>query len=100
MKKFLTAAWAKALGVSKTLLGFLLPLLASGTAQVLESLLPVALGIVTELATSDRPGDEKQAIAVSRLRNAAINAGITAGASTLNLAVEMAVAKLKEGAEK
>ena len=87
---------AKMLGVSRGLLEWLLVILADQAGRSLEKLLPVALGIVTELATSGGMGNaEKRAAAISRLGQAARDEGISAGASVLNLAVEMAVAKMK-----
>lgn len=96
MKHFLVNLWAGVLGVSRTVLTFLLPILAGSLATALEQLLPVALSIVSDLSTrGDLSGLEKQELAVARLRDAAVQTGISVGASALNLAVEMAVTKLK-----
>ena len=84
-------------GVSRTVAEFVLPLLAGATATALESLLPVAMETVTELATrGDLSGAQKRDMAVERLRYAAVDTGIKVGTSTLNVAVEMAVQKLRE----
>lgn len=90
------AFFLRLFGIGRTLWEFFLPLLAKATATALEELLPVALDIVADLASSDRPGEEKRGIAVSRLQDAAMASGVKASASVLNLAVEMAVQKLKE----
>lgn len=96
MKQSLLNALAWLTGVSKKVLEWLLPILASATATALETLLPVALQIVASLAASELSGENKRKEAVEQLKAAALQAGITASASVLNLAVEMAVAKLKE----
>ena len=96
MKKFLVTAWAKISGISKTILSFLLPLLATATATALEQLLPLALDAVASYAASDLAGEEKRKRATDQLRAAALQAGVAASASVINLAVEMAVQKLKE----
>jgi hypothetical protein len=86
---------AKLLGISRTLLDFFLPIFQAALAGSLERLLPIALGIVTELATSELGGSDKRAVAVDRLKKAAINEGITTSAWLLNMAVESAVGKLQ-----
>ncbi len=96
MKKVLLNTLAWITGASKQLLAFILPILAASTATVLEQLLPQALQIVASLATSDGTGEEKRKAAAAQLQTAAINAGVAASASVINLAVEMAVQKLKE----
>jgi|GEM_PF-7077210 len=51
--------------------------------QVLAFLLPIALEIVTELATSAAPGPERQAVAVARLKRKATAAGVVVVSSSL-----------------
>ena len=86
---------ARILGVSRTLLDFILPILRAALAGSLERLLPIALGIVAELATSEYSGADKKAIAVDRLKKAAINEGITTSVWLLNWTVETAVGNLR-----
>lgn len=86
---------AKLLGISTALLNFFLPIFKAAIAGSLERLLPVALEIVTELATSNMTSGDKKYIAVDRLKKEAIREGITVSSSILNLAVEAAVANLK-----
>ena len=86
---------AKLLGISRSLLDFFLPIFQAALAGSLERLLPIALGIVTELATSELGGSDKRAVAVDRLKQAAFREGVTVSASALNLIVESAVANLK-----
>jgi hypothetical protein len=93
--KALQAFAAKLLGVSKTIIAFILPILKNQIGVSLEKLLPIALGIVTELASGQLSNSEKRDAAVKRLAAAATAQGISAGVSVLNLAVELAVANLK-----
>lgn len=87
---------AKLLGISKQLLEWIVKIAAAQAADSLSRLLPIAAGIVGELALSNGLGNaEKRAKAFDRLQNAAAQEGIRAGTSALNLAVEMAVAELK-----
>jgi hypothetical protein len=77
-------------------LDWILPILQTQAAGSLERLAPIALGIVVELATNNSlQNAEKRDIAVTKLATAAKSEGIAVGLSLLNLAVELAVAKLK-----
>lgn len=91
------ALWLRLLGIGKSLWEFLLPIIASATSSYLEQMLPVAATIVGNLATSALSGEDKRKEAFSQLQAEAISRGINVSVSTLNLAIEMAVAKLKEG---
>lgn len=86
---------AKLLGVSTNVLNFFLPIFKQVVATGVANLLPVALEIVTQLATSDLTSGDKKAAAVDLLKKAAIKEGITASASILNWTVESAVQQLK-----
>ena len=86
---------ARLLGISTALLTWFLPLFRAAVASALEKLLPIALDIVTQLATGQLSGQDKQKAAVASLEKAAIDAGITASTSLLNFAVESAVQQLK-----
>jgi hypothetical protein len=86
---------AKLLGISTALLNFFLPIFKAAIAGSLERLLPIALSIVTELATSNMSSGDKKFIAVDRLKKEALREGITVSTSILNLAVEAAVQNLK-----
>ena len=89
-----TLAWLT--GASKTVIAFLLPILATGTAQLLTALLPIALEVVAGLADSDKTGAEKRAKAADEIKAAAIQAGIAASTRAVNLAIELALQKLEE----
>ncbi len=71
------------------------PVLASETGKALETLLPIAEGIVLNLATSGQSGSEKQKIAFTQLQEAGIQAGVVAATDVLNTAVELALQNLK-----
>ena len=86
---------AKLLGISTAVLNFFLPILKITLAGSMERLLPIALDIVTKLASGDLSGPDKQRVAVAFLEKAAIKEGITASASVINFAVEAAVATMK-----
>lgn len=86
-------AWiAKVLGIGRVLLGWLWDIAREPVGDAIERLLPVALGIVTELAVrSDLSGAEKRDVAVRRLSEAAKLEGVQVASSMVNLIVEMAV---------
>ena len=82
-------------GISKTVFSFLLPVLKSAAGQVIDVGLPIALSIVTDLEHGTLPSADKRAAAFGRLQAALVAAGYSAAASTINLIIEMAVARLK-----
>jgi hypothetical protein len=62
----------------------------------LKELLPIALDVVSSLLTSDKNGDEKRKIAADKIKDAAVKEGINASNRTINLAIELALAKLTD----
>ena len=90
-----TIAWLT--GASRTLIAFLLPILADSTARLLTALLPIALDVVSSLADSARTGAEKRERAADQIKAACVAAGIQATSQTVNLSIELALAKLQEG---
>ena len=76
---------------------FLRALLERGFYELLEQVLPVALEVVTAIQNNyaDLPGEEKRKKAFNLLKRRLIGAGINVSTSILNLAIEMAVQKLK-----
>lgn len=86
---------AKLLGISKSLLDWLLPIVQNAVAQEIEVLAPIALNIVTQLATGQLKGKEKQQEAFNQLGAVAAAKGIEVGTNTLNTMIELAVMKLK-----
>ena len=96
MKALLAKILASVLGVSKSLAAFFIPILTGAVATSLETLLPAALSIVTELALNNQLGNaEKRALALGKLQNIAADSGIKCGVSVLNTAIELALQNLK-----
>ena len=81
-------------GSTKTVFAFLLPILEDNSAKLLAALLPIALDVVTSLADNGKTGVEKRAAAVDAIKAQAIQAGLNATTSAVNLAVELAVQKM------
>ena len=87
---------SKILGVPKLLWAFVWPLVTKQVGMSLTVLLPIALGIVKELAENNNiSNSEKREQAFEKLADAAKNEGMNAASSLLNLAIEMAVTNLK-----
>jgi hypothetical protein len=87
---------SKILGVPKLLWTFVWPLVTKQVGLSLTVLLPIALGIVKELAENNNiSNSEKREQAFDKLADAAKNEGMNAASSLLNLAIEMAVTNLK-----
>ncbi len=92
---------SKILGVSKSFIDFVWPLLTKQVGSSLAVLLPLAFNIVKELAANNEiTNSQKREEAFNKLTNAAKNEGINAASSLLNLSIEMAVSKLKISSEK
>lgn len=95
MKIFKTLL-TKLAGLSKTVSDFLLPVLTSEIQKSLARILPEALKIVSELAQNkDLSGLEKRQQAIDALTKFVKAEGYTVGTSVMNLAIELAVTKLK-----
>ena len=92
---------SKILGVSKSFIDFVWPLLTKQVGSSLAVLLPLAFTIVKELAADNGiTNSQKREEAFNKLTSAAKNEGINAASSLLNLAIEMAVSNLKISSEK
>jgi|LauGreDrversion4_2_1035121.scaffolds.fasta_scaffold419389_3 hypothetical protein len=92
---------SKILGVSKSFIDFVWPLLTKQVGSSLAALLPLAFTIVKELAANNGiTNSQKREEAFNKLTSAAKNEGINAASSLLNLAIEMAVSNLKISSEK
>ena len=87
--------FAKLMGITSSLFNFYLPILRELVSTGLAALLPIALEVVTSLATTDKSGAEKRAEALNTLREEATKRGISASDSLLRYTVEAAVQKLK-----
>jgi hypothetical protein len=89
---------ARLLGITSTVLDFLLPTMRALLATGLAALLPLALEIVRSLASKqDMTGSQKFQHAVSALKAEAVAQGINASTNLLETAVKAAVEKLREG---
>ncbi len=97
MKSIVVKALSWLTGASKSVLEFILPILKDQTAKLLADLLPIALEIVASLLTSNKSNEEKRNAAFQRINTIAKERGIEAANSTINLAIELAVTKIKQG---
>lgn len=93
--------FARALGISKAILSFYLPLLRNLLSSGMSALLPLALEIVRSLTTSQITNTAKRDEAIRLLKQAAVAEGLSATESLIRFTVESAVQHLKlETAEK
>jgi len=86
---------SKLLGLSRSVLEFYAPILRELVATGMSALLPVALEIVSSLASSAETGAKKREMAVKKLRSSATELGISASESLIRLTIESAVQRLK-----
>jgi hypothetical protein len=87
---------SKILGVSKSFIDFIWPIITKQVGSSLATLLPIAFAIVKELGQNNNiSNSEKREQAFQKLSEAAKNEGVNAASSLLNLAIEMAVTNLK-----
>lgn len=99
MGKFISTLFASLSGAARAIVSFLLPILKSDAGKLIAVALPIAQGIVTDLAAGKLPSGDKRELAVTKLHSALVSQGYATAAeiasSTLNLVVEMAVSRLK-----
>ena len=96
MKTLLVKAISAITGASKSVIEFIIPVLRDSASSLLRELLPIALEVVSSLLTSDKSGDEKRRIAVQKIKDTATREGIKASNRAVNLAIELALAKLTD----
>mgnify|MGYP003608815831 CR=1 FL=1 len=96
MKALLIKAISTITGTSKSVIEFIIPILRDSANSLLKQLLPIALEVVSSLLTSDKSGDEKRRIAVDKIKDAATREGINVSNRAVNLAIELALAKLTD----
>ena len=96
MKTLLLKALSLLTGASKSVLEFIIPILRDSTANILKALLPIAVEVVSSLADSSASGDEKRKIAGEQIKQAAIKEGVDASSRAINLAIELALAKISK----
>jgi|LakMenEpi03Aug12_release.lakeMendotaPanAssembly.Ray.scaffolds.fasta_scaffold171873_2 hypothetical protein len=83
-------------GTSKTVLEFIGPILQHSVADILSKVLPIALEVVQSLATDDeKTGAQKRHDAFRKIKTIATQEGIDAGSQTINLAIELALSKIR-----
>lgn len=96
MKALLIKAISAITGASKSVIEFIIPILRDSASSLLKELLPIALDVVSSLLTSDKSGSEKRQIAVEKIKATAVREGINVSNRTINLAIELALAKLTD----
>jgi hypothetical protein len=83
-------------GTSKTVLEFIGPILQRSVSDILSKILPIALEVVKSLATDDaKTGAQKRNDAFNKIKHIAVQEGIDAGNQTINLAIELALSRLR-----
>jgi hypothetical protein len=95
MKALLIKAISTITGASKSVIEFIIPILRDSASSLLKELLPIALEVVSSLLTSNKSGSEKREIAIEKIKATALREGINASNRTVNLAIELALSKLK-----
>lgn len=86
-------------GVSHAVFDAIRPAIAGAAGDLLGQVLPLAESAVLSFATAKgKSGADKRAAAFDQIKQAAVAAGINAGTSVINLAIETAVQKLAVGA--
>lgn len=78
----------------------IMPIVQSRAGKLIDEALPIAIGIVTDMAKNQSlPSADKRNAAVSQLQTALVDQGVAAAsdisASVLNLVLELAVSHLK-----
>jgi hypothetical protein len=97
MKSIVVKALSYLTGASRSVLEFILPILRDQTSKLLADILPIAMEIVASLLVSNKTNDQKRHAAFARIQTIAKDRGIQAANSTINLAIELAVQKIKQG---
>jgi hypothetical protein len=96
MKTLLLKTLSLLTGASKSVLEFIIPILKDSTANILKALLPIAVDVVSSLRDSPESGDQKRKIATEQIKQAAIKEGVDASSRAINLAIELALAKISK----
>ena len=74
---------------------FLKVLLQRGVVEELNAILPIALEAVKAVQAENLSGEEKRALAISIIKSKIAKASYQTATSVINLAIELAVQKLK-----
>jgi hypothetical protein len=95
MKNTLLKILMKLTGASRELIELIWPIFRDSAAKLLAELAPIAIEVVKSLADSPHSGQQKREAALAEIQTRAVQAGIRASTSAANLAIELAVANLK-----
>jgi hypothetical protein len=96
MKTLLLKTLSLLTGASKSVLEFIIPILKDSTANILKALLPIAVDVVSSLRDSSESGDQKRKIAAEQIKQVAFKEGVDASSRVINLAIELALAKISK----
>ena len=96
MKTLLLKTLSLLTGASKSVLEFIIPILKDSTASILKTILPIAMDVVSSLRDSSESGDQKRKIAAEQIKQVAIKEGVDASTRAINLAIELALAKISK----
>jgi hypothetical protein len=88
-----TIAWLT--GASRAVIKFILPVLRDSATSLLAEIAPIAIEVVKSLMDSPAAGNEKQRVAMERIKQLAISEGINASTRAINLSIELALAQIK-----
>ena len=95
MKQVLLNALVWFGGISRAFAEFIAPLLAESLSRLLTQLAPIALDVVSSLADSRLPGEEKRKVAQKQIKSLAVAEGIAVTGRAVNMAIELALEKLE-----
>lgn len=95
MKAIFHRLWVWFTGSSVSVLEFLLPIIATGTAQLLVTIGPIVANAVLAANTPGKSGDQKRAEAFDQIKAQTVAKGLEVSASIINVGIELAVDKLK-----
>ena len=92
--------WAKIQAVTTWIWDFFKPVFNIMIKQAGQVLMATALEVVTSIAKDpslmSKDGEEKRKIALKLITDQLVSEGVNIGTSAVNLAIEMAVAKINE----
>ena len=87
-------------GASRTVIEIFIPVLKDSAANFLDALAPIAVDVVRSLMDSPAVGEQKQRVAMERIKQIALAEGINASTHAINLTIELAYSQLKGGVDK
>jgi len=78
-----------------TIFSILLPTLKWAASEGVKEFLPLAVGFVRDIAISSLTGNEKKAVVVQQLKDAAAAQGVTLATRSINRLIETALAQVE-----